>query len=72
MPRTVFTLSKLPNSYPRETSERIPTSLGFSISKTVVPVLSTSYPATYALPFDILMHIKSSSGVFCCSVSSCG
>ena len=69
-PETLFTFKTLPISKLTATSLLIPTSLGLSTSRIVVPTFSTSYPLTYALPEDNLRHIKSFDGVFNCSVLS--
>ena len=43
--------------------------LGFSTSKVVVPIVSTSYPRTYAFPGPMFKHIKSSVGTLPCWVN---
>ena len=62
VPDTLLTLKIFPISKGIFTVDIVSVSLGFSTSIIVVEVLSTSYPLTYALPGDILMHIKSFDG----------
>ena len=64
-----FTFSKLPILNGIDALLTVFVSLGLSISKTVVPGKYTSWPLTYALPGDNLIHIKSSLGVFPLSVT---
>ena len=69
VPWTLLTLNKLPISKGINDVLTVLMSLGLSMSKTVLPVISTSNPFTYALPGESFTHIKSSSGVFPSSVN---
>ena len=69
VPWTLFTLKALPilNGIDAVFTDFV--SLGFWISRTVVPGNLTSNPLTYAVPGDSLTHIISSEGVFPSSVN---
>ena len=69
-PDTLLTLKLFPISKGMFTFDTDWVFLGFSTSKIVVEIFSTSYPLTYAFPGDTFTHIKSSEGVFPWSVFS--
>jgi len=64
VPCTFSTNRTEPRSNETKESSTFLVALGLGISITLYPVISMSYPLTYALPGPTVRHIKSSEGIF--------